>query len=75
MERIRHSDGYLDRACLYCPARIFVGAEDYCDPTRLDNKNIILKVARYKPDDCPKNVKTDTKGEPAEITLRKVLRR
>lgn len=75
MERIRHSDGSLDAACQFCPARVFVGPDDYCDPLRLDNKNIILKVARYRPDNCPRNVKADCRGEPAEIILRKMLRK
>ena len=75
-ERIlRDSDGCLPRACLYCPARVFAGSEDYCDPSRLNDRNIILKVARYRPDACPRNIKVDSRSEPPEILLRKMLGR
>ena len=75
MEKLRHSDGSLDRVCVFCPARIPAGTEDYCDPSLLNDKNIRMKVGRCKPDNCPRNVRLENRSEPAEIILRRMLGR
>jgi len=77
MERVRRDDGTMPNACFMCPARVLMGGQDFCDPRRLDDKNLILKVARYRPNECPSNVKVvkDTREIPPEILLRKILRK
>ena len=75
MEKLRNFGDPLDRVCAFCPARIPVGGEDYCNPSLLVDKNIRMRVARCRPDNCPRDVKAGSMGEPAEILLRRILGR
>lgn len=75
MERVRSDDGSMPTACFMCPARVYQGGDDCCNPALLDDPNRILKVARYRPDTCPKGVKGEGDGIPPEILLRKILGR
>lgn len=75
MERIRRPDGGLPTACFLCPARVPYEDQDYCDTGRLDDDNIIKKVARYRPSDCPRKNTSSQSDITAEIMLRKMLGR
>ena len=73
MEQLRYFNGAYPPACFTCPARTFSDGGYFCDPARLDDKSVILSVARHRPDKCPNGVKTGTRETSSEILLRKLL--
>ena len=75
MERLRGDGTAYPTACFTCPARTYLGGEYYCDPSKLDDPSIILKVARYRPDKCPLNAQPEESQASATILLRKMLRK
>jgi hypothetical protein len=63
--------------CFTCPARVFVGGEDYCNPMLLDDRKIIQDVSRLQPDGCPGgDMKAKSqKGRSPEMMLMNILGR
>lgn len=73
MERLKRINS-SQNACFTCPARVFADGEYCCDPHLLNDRNIVLPIAKYKPIDCPErgNVRVDDQTSP-EILLRRIL--
>ncbi len=73
MERLKRINP-SQSACFTCPAKIFADGEYCCDPHLLNNRNIVLTVAKYKPIGCPEGENNRVEDQiPPELLLRKIL--
>jgi hypothetical protein len=75
VERLRNDNGAFPTVCFACSARVFIDGEYSCDPNKLDNRDVIKSVARYRPQRCPRSQELPDPSSFTEIALRKILKR